>query len=68
MKAQILLHVIGEDALDIYNSFQIKDEDFKLSTVMDKFEAYYVPTKNIMFERYKLFSCDQKSGVLFDQY
>ena len=68
VQAQILLHVIGEDALDIFNSFQIEDENLKFSTVVAKFEAYFIPTKNITYERYKFFSCDQKSGVSFDQY
>ena len=68
MQAQILLHVIGKDALDIFNSFQIEDENLKLSTVVAKFEAYFIPTNNITYKRYKLFSCDQKSGISFDQY
>lgn len=35
---------------------------------MRKFEDYFVPTKNITFERYKFFSCDQKPGNTFDLY
>lgn len=68
VQAQIFLHVIGEDALDIYNSFHIEPDELKLDTVMEKFETYFVPTKNITFERYKFFSCDQKPGNTFDQY
>lgn len=67
-QAQIFLHVIGEDALDIYNSFQIAPNDLKLPTLLEKFEDYFVPTKNITFERYKFFSCDQKPGNTFDLY
>ena len=68
LQAQILLHVIGEDVLDIYNSFQIAPDDLKLPTLLNKFEEYFVPTKNITFERYKFFSCDQKPGNTFDLY
>ncbi|KAL7883911.1 hypothetical protein SRHO_G00015690 [Serrasalmus rhombeus] len=68
LQAQIFLHVIGEDALDIYNSFQTAPADLKLSTLLKKFEEYFVPTKNITFERYKFFSCDQKPGNAFDLY
>lgn len=68
LQAQIFLHVIGEDALDIYNSFQIAAADLKLPALLKKFEEYFVPTKNITFERYKFFSCDQKPGNAFDLY
>ncbi|KAI2665926.1 hypothetical protein H4Q32_023044 [Labeo rohita] len=62
------LHVIGEDALDIYNSFQIPVDEFKLQNVMDRFEEYFVPKLNVMYEKYKFFSCNQKGGESFDQY
>ena len=65
VKASILLHVIGEDALDMCNSSQL-DDDASLDELMDKFEEYFVPKQNIMFERYTFFSCDQKQGA--DQY
>ena len=45
LQAQIFLHVIGEDALDIYNSFQIAAADLKLPALLKKFEEYFVPTK-----------------------
>ncbi len=35
---------------------------------MTKFEEYFVPSKNVMFERYHFFSADQKQGMTFDQY
>lgn len=68
MQAQIFLHVIGEDALDIYHSFHIEPNKLKRDTVMEKSETYFVPTKHITIERYKFFSCDQKLGNTFDQY
>ena len=39
-KASILLHVIGEEALEIYNSFHISDGELKLDVIMTKFEEY----------------------------
>lgn len=68
MKASIFLHVIGEDALDIYNSFQQDEANLTLTVLMAKFEEYFVPSHNVPFERYKFFSHDQKQGVSFDQY
>ncbi|XP_061887621.1 uncharacterized protein K02A2.6-like isoform X2 [Entelurus aequoreus] len=68
LKAHILLHVIGEDALDIYNSFQLDEANLTLEQLMTKFEEYFVPRQNVTFERYKFFTHDQKQGVPFDQY
>lgn len=68
LKASIFLHVIGEDALDIYNSFQQDEANLTLTVLMAKFEEYFVPSQNVTFERYKFFSHDQKQGVSFDQY
>lgn len=68
LKAHILLHVMGEDALDIYNSFQLDEANLTLAELMTKFEEYFVPSQNLMFERYKFFTHDQKQGVPFDQY
>lgn len=68
LKAHILLHVIGEDALDIYNSFQLNEANLTLTELMTKFEEYFVPRQNVTFERYKFSTHDQKQGVLFDQY
>lgn len=67
-KASILLHVIGEEALEIYNIFNISDGERKLDVIMTKFEEYFVPSTNVTYERYKFFICDQKQGVSFDQY
>lgn len=68
LKASIFLHVIGEDALDIYNSFQLNEDTLTLTEVMAKFEGYFVPSQNVTFERYKFFTHDQRQGVPFDQY
>lgn len=68
LKASIFLHVIGEDALDIYDSFQLNEANLMLTALMDKFEEYFVPKQNVTFERYKFFTHSQKQGVPFDQY
>ena len=66
LKASILLHVIGEDALDIFNSFQLDENNVTLPVLMAKFEEYFVPRQNVTYERYKFFTHDQKQGVPFD--
>lgn len=55
LKAHILLHVIGEDALEIYNSFQLDETNLTLAQLMARFEEYFVPRQNVTFERYEFF-------------
>ncbi len=38
LKASIFLHVIGLDALDIYNSFQLDETNLTLTVLMTNFE------------------------------
>lgn len=54
-RAAILLHVIGEEALEIYNGFTWEaaaDKD-DVGKILDKFEAYCTPRTNTTFERHK---------------
>ena len=50
----ILLHVIGEEAIEIYNTFQFATEEdrIKLNVLKSKFQEYVNPRKNTVFERY----------------
>ena len=47
IKSATLLHVAGEEALEIYNTFTWNEEgdDKKVAAVMAKFEAYCNPRK-----------------------
>lgn len=66
-KASILLHVICEEALEIYNSFHISNGELKLDVIMTKFEEFFVLTTNVMFERHKFFSMIRnKESVLIN--
>jgi len=59
----IFLHVIGDDALTIYNTFVFtRTEAGKLKPVLDKFEAYCSPRKNVVFERYQFWQSSQVPG------
>ena len=65
-----LLHIIGEAALDIYNTFIFESEDdsMKQDVVLKKFEEYCMPKRNITFERHRFFTRDQQPGETIDQY
>lgn len=69
VKCAIFLHVIGEEGLEIYNTFQFTEEEAdKLDPLKEKFESYCIPKTNVTFERYKLNTRTQHEGESIDQY
>ena len=36
--------------------------------IIEKLEAYFKPKRNIIYERYVFFSCDQEANKTFDAY
>ena len=69
-KASVFLHVVGEEALEVYNNFQFTEEadKMKLDKILEKFEAYCIPKTNVTFERHRFFTCVQKTEETIDQY
>ncbi|XP_062610112.1 uncharacterized protein LOC134271904 [Saccostrea cucullata] len=69
-KACLFLHLIGEDALEVYNNFQFaqNEDEKKLDKIIEKFEAYCMPKKNTTYERHKFFTLMQKPDETMDQY
>ena len=67
-----LLHVAGSEALEVYNTFQWdedEDEDnTKVEKIMEKFERYCNPRKNLTFELHSFFSRNQLEGESIDAY
>ena len=64
------LHVAGDDAITLYNTFEFADQadSKKLAPVMKKFEDYCIPKKNITYQRYLFFSRHQNASETIDQY
>ena len=61
VKIAILLNFAGEDAIEVFNTFQFPEGDEKkLAEVFEQFERYCNPRKNVVFERYQypLFDLD----------
>ncbi|GBM11632.1 hypothetical protein AVEN_16947-1 [Araneus ventricosus] len=58
-KVAILLHVTGEECLEIYNTFDEVSSD-SLNGILAKFEAYFFPQRNITYECQKLFLLVQR--------
>lgn len=66
--ADVLLHVIGDDALEVYDSFTFEEgEQNKITPLIAKFEAYCSPKKNLTYERYIFNTCIQ-NGRPFDTF
>ena len=56
-KACLFLHVIGEDALEVYNNFKFGLHQLKLDKIIEMFHRYCNPKKNQTFERHNFFMC-----------
>lgn len=65
-----LLTVIGEDAVDVYNTLAWDEEgdELKIEKVLEKFELFCNPRKNTIYERYVFFSRNQDSGESIDHF
>ena len=70
VKASLLLHCIGEKARDVYDTLPFDAEADKLSyeKIVEKFDAYFAPRKNITFSRFKFFTYRQETGQSFNTY
>ena len=75
----MLLFIIGEKGREIFNIWtwekkldgnnQATDEDdITIKLLMEKFEAYCFPKKNLVIERRKLFTRNQEPGETIDGY
>ena len=62
----VFLHTIGEEALEVYDTFTFTDEEAdKIEPgLVAKFEAFCSPKKNVTYERYLFFSCTQNSRTI----
>ena len=49
------LHVAGSEALEAYNTFQWDEDNTEVDKIMEKFERYCNPQKNLTFERNSFF-------------
>lgn len=64
-----LLHYIGEEGFKIYRTFTFEDtEKNKITKLIEKFEAHFLPKENLSYERFKFFSYKQQSGQTLEQY
>ena len=69
-QTSLLLHVIGDKALEVYNTFHFADaaDAMTLATVLQKFEDYCTPKTNLTLERFHFNNCSQDAGEGIDAY
>lgn len=69
LKVALLLGTMGEECIEIYNSFKLSEEDAnKFSIVLNYFDQYFQPKQNTVIARYKFFNCKQKEGESVDSF
>lgn len=65
----LLINLMGRDADEIYENFQFAEGELRdLPTVLRKFDAYFLPKRNLTYERHVFFTCSQIEGQSFDLY
>lgn len=64
----ILLNIIGPEALDLFDTFNLGDAEKKIAKVLEAFEAYCNPKKNILHSRFLFYSRKQREGESFDSF
>lgn len=69
IKVAILLSIVGEDGNKLYNTFNLQETDKdNLTKVMQCFEEYCIPKKNIVYETFKFFNRIQKEDENFESF
>lgn len=66
-KIAIFLNIIGEEAVELFNTFKFTaGDENKLDKVMQAFEKYCQPNKNILYSRFLFYNKKQKQCEEFD--
>lgn len=69
VKVALLLNLVGDEGNEIYESFNLNDDEKEnYEKVIDAFEKYCIKKKNIIYERHCFYSRMQKEGELFDSF
>jgi hypothetical protein len=68
VRVALLLSVIGEDSVELFETFEWSDpaDKAEIDPVLDKFEAYCKPKASELFETYRFLSRKQEQGEPID--
>ncbi|XP_075150535.1 uncharacterized protein LOC142224639 [Haematobia irritans] len=67
-KVALLLHHLGTQSLDVFNSFDMDIDTVKYADLVMKLCSYFTPWINIVMERYKFFTYKQQEEQSVDEY
>lgn len=68
-KVSTLLNAVGEEAVDVFDSFNLSEADrVRYDAVVKAFADFCTPKKNEVYERYVFYQRKQKEGELFDSF
>lgn len=70
VKIAILLHALGEEALEVYNSLSVEPEgeEETMQDIVTALEKYCLPRKNIVFERHQFWAYPMLDTSNIDKY
>lgn len=69
VKVALLLNCIGDEGLDVFNNFSLSETNKKnYQKVIEEFDSYMIPKKNIIYERYVFNIRVQKEGEVFESF
>jgi hypothetical protein len=68
-KVNILLNIIGEEGVEIFNSLNLSDQDNQnYEKVIEEFEKYVTPKKNEVYERFVFYCRKQEQEERFEHF
>lgn len=70
VKIAILLHALGEDALEVYNTLDVQANEAELivDDILTAFGIYCQPKKNTVFERHQFWAHPMADTVTIEKY
>ncbi|XP_037292617.1 uncharacterized protein LOC119188801 [Manduca sexta] len=67
-KISLLLHVMGDEGIEIYNTFEFEKETRNYETIVEKFDSYFQPLKNETMCRHLFFTRNKGCEESFEEY
>jgi len=66
----LLLHVLGEQALKIYNGFHFAstENNWTVAEILEKFDQFAIGEINEIYERYVFNNCNQHESETYESY
>lgn len=69
VQAAILLNFIGEEGLELYNTFKLSETDRKdVNKIKKAFEDHIKPRRNVIYERFLFYSRKQQVSESFEHF